>query len=359
MEKRFYSEEEIIDIWKKKLPILREEETFNIYVDNPFCINQCLYCKHTGSEYKEYFKECKEYYEKLLPSQIKKFNHLFKIRKPDTIYFGGGSSSIMSAQTMRDIFDTIDGFREIPNKVFEALPNLMNDEKIDILIKNKFSYVSFGIQTFEKRVLEYNNRQGYNNIPLKKYISDLEKGGVRVNCDLMVFIGEDNYDLREIKRVKKDFIKLINDYNTSFITIYPETSFLRENRKKGVELSKELRKMILRLEKKYNLGHHDKHLSLDEKDIERGMEVCYHLTTTSSQEINRVKKYDSTGPGGEISKNETQNVLSFGGFRHHQPYSYHGKDFLYYNINDDNKKINYFGIKTKPKKMEFTNMDFI
>ena len=340
MKKKFYSEKEIIDIWKRKLSALKEGEDFNIYIDNPFCAGACLYCKHTGSLLSEYFNECKEYYNVLLPSQIEKFNFLLDMRVPDTIYFGGGSPSIMSAQTMKDIFNKITNFKKIPNKAFEAFPNQMNDEKIDTLIKNKFSYVSFGIQSLKKSVLEYNNRQDYKNIPLKKYISDFEKGGVRVNCDLMVFIGKEKDNINDIKRVEDDFINLIEEYKPSFITIYPESKFLKENIKRGIEFSKELRKMILCLDEKYKLEHYNKHLSLEERDIEKEMLVCYQLSTTSSEEIERIKRYKSDGPNPD-SRQKTQNVLAFGGFRHHQPYSYHGEGFLYYNINCDNKKINY------------------
>ncbi len=338
----FYSEEEIIVTWAERIKKIKKNEVFSLYVDNPFCVNQCLYCKHTGADYKKNFKDCRLYYEKLLPHQITAFSPLLKTKTADTIYFGGGTSSIMTSEDMKNIFDVIGNFKNIENKVFECSPNLLSKEKANLLIQNNFTYVSFGIQSFKKEVLDFNGRMSYDNIPLKEYIKAFEDAGVAVNCDLMIFIGEDKGQLSEIKRLEEDLIKLLEEYQPSFITIYPETLFLKENRKRGVFLSKELRKMILSIADKYNLNHWNWHLSLEEEDIEREMEVCYHLTIKSEESIMKAKKYDSTGPPNQ---REEQNVLSFGGYKNHRPYSYHGRDFLYYNINDNNDKFYYYGEK--------------
>jgi hypothetical protein len=350
----FYSEKEVLKIWEERLKEKNRENIFSLYVDNPFCINQCLYCKHTGSDYKKNVKECRDYYERLLPSQIVSFNFLFKERVPDTIYFGGGTSSIMSAKDMLDIFSIIGSFEKIKKKVFECSPNLLNREKIDLLIKNKFTYVSFGIQSFKKEVLDFNKRQGYENVPLKEHIREFEDAGIRVNCDLMIFIGEDKGKLSEIKRLEEDLIELLERYNPSFITIYPETLFLKEDTKRGVFLSRELRKMILSIAERYNLNHWNWHLSLEEENIEKEMEICYHLATTTPEEILRAKEYDSTGPPNQ---RESQDVLSFGGFKHHRPYSYHGRDFVYYNMNDNNKEFYYYG-KKRENQSEDINIKF-
>ncbi len=338
----FFSKEEILKSWENKVKSFSENEVFSVYIDNPFCINQCLYCKHTGNPHKDYTKECKDYYENLLPQQIREFNFLLEERTPDTIYFGGGTSSIMSAKNMKDIFSTISNFKKIKGKVFECSPNLLTEEKIDIIIENEFTYVSFGIQSFKEEVLAFNKRANYKNVPLKDYIKKFEEAGVKVNCDLMIFIGEDKGKVSEIKRLEEDCIELLEEYRPSLLTIYPETLFLKENKERGVFLSKELRKLILQLAEKYNLNHWNWHLSLEDEHIEKEMEICYHLGTPTTEEMDRVKKYDSTGPPNQ---RENQNVLSLGGFRHHRPYSYHGRDFVYYNINDKNDKFYYYGKK--------------
>ena len=68
------------------------------------------------------------------------------------------------------------------------------------------------------------------------------------------------------------------------------------------------------------------------------METCYHIGTIKEKEMEEVRKYDSTGPPLQRS---FQNCLAFGGFSHHRPYSYHGKELVYYNLNKDNIKFSY------------------
>jgi radical SAM superfamily enzyme YgiQ (UPF0313 family) len=355
--KRFYSQEEIFNIWSNKLDFFPKDERFNIYVDNPFCISRCLYCKHTGSKLKDNLNDYEDYYRYFLPTQIRFFNPLLKKKVPNTIYFGGGSPNIMSLNMMEVIFKEISNFKKVKNKVFECSPNLLEQKKIDSLIKNNFTYVSFGIQTLKEKVLKHNNRAGYKKVPLKEYISNLEKGGVRVNCDLMIFIGEEKENIRkEIRRVKEDFKELVEKYQPSFITIYPETNFLLEDEKRGIHFLKEFRKMILSLRKDYNLKYWDKHLSLEEKEIAKEIHLCYHFSMTELEDINEAKEYKSDGPPYQPVD---QNVLSFGGYKHHQPYSYHGKSFVYYNLNENNKEFKYFGEEFRKKKMKFTNMDVI
>jgi coproporphyrinogen III oxidase-like Fe-S oxidoreductase len=72
MKKKF-SEKEIFDIWNKEINSFGKKEMFNIYVENPFCPNQCLYCKHMGNYIRNHTKECKNYYEKILLNQISFF----------------------------------------------------------------------------------------------------------------------------------------------------------------------------------------------------------------------------------------------------------------------------------------------
>ncbi len=353
----FFSEEDILNIWDIKISNIREEETFNVYIDNPFCVQECAYCKHTGSLIKDHVQDFKKYYNTVLPKQIKSFSKILRKTIPDTVYFGGGTPSAISSSQMDEIFLSLPNFKKIPNKVFECNPNLLDEKKIELLTNNNFSYVSFGIQSLREDVLRYNNRTGYKNTPLKEYIKEFKDNNVLVNCDLMAFIAENKTSFQEIERVERDLVDLIEDYKPSMITVYPESLFLQEDIKRGVRMSKDLRKMILRISEKYNLNHYDYHLSLEDSDIKKEMEICYHLGMVTSEEMYRVKQYDSSGPPSQSGK---QNCLAIGGFKHHRPYSYHGQDFIYSNLNDENKGFSYFVTKKlKGGRPKFTNMDFI
>ena len=61
---KIYSEEEIIKKWEEKLPSLKKPESFNLYIENPFCMSNCLYCKHSGVIFSKDPQGFKDYYEK-------------------------------------------------------------------------------------------------------------------------------------------------------------------------------------------------------------------------------------------------------------------------------------------------------
>ncbi len=325
-----YPEKDIIRVWEDKVRLMEGRELFNLYIDNPFCVNQCVYCIHTGSHAGKYAKDFKFYYKHYLPEQIRKFSHIMGERIPDTVYFGGGTSNVLSTSMLVNLFNIIPNFKEIPNKVFEGNPNLMNQSKLDLIKENKFSYVSLGIQSLKDRVLEQNNRRGYNKEFLKKVVSEIQSSGSKVNCDLMAFIGMCRVE-KDLDRLEEDFEELFVDISPDIITIYPERHFLRkEQGLSGEKAILELRKRLIKLRDKFNLCATD---LIESNNPEDGYYTNYMLYNMSDKEYGKVRVYCSTGPVG--NQPHRQNVLGLGGYADHRPWSYHGRDFVYSTLNDN------------------------
>ena len=157
-----YTLDELKEIWKDKINGFRDKDIFCLYIDNPFCIKKCKFCIYSPTETKIGSDLYKKYYTEMLPGEIEKFKEILNLRVPDSIYFGGGTASLMTEEIMEDIFSKIPNFKEIKNKVFENHPAMLTKRKIDIFAKYNFTYLSFGIQSFNKEIILEQSRILFN-----------------------------------------------------------------------------------------------------------------------------------------------------------------------------------------------------
>jgi oxygen-independent coproporphyrinogen-3 oxidase len=69
----------------------------------------------------------------------------------DTVYFGGGTPSLLSAEQMRRIFAALGGVFEVTADAeitIECAPGQLGDETLDELLRLGMNRVSFGVQSF-------------------------------------------------------------------------------------------------------------------------------------------------------------------------------------------------------------------
>jgi len=353
---------EIKKLWLNKKWV--ESDTFHIYIHNPFCLTECKFCIHRGHKIRINDTTYKKYYEDYLPSLIEFWTDVFNCYPVKSIYFGGGTSSIMTLDTMINIFGLIPNFENIPNKIFECNPSLMSKSKIDLLNKNKFSYVSFGVQTFNERILKNQNRIPISIKKLKENVLSLEKNGCFVNVDLMSFI--DTESERDLDVLHHDIYKLISEVNPAMITIYPARQALVQKMpayyctREGLEtpqkvrtedeqnirnfkLIEKLRKVLIEVNSKteYTLVNQamDKREFLSRDAILKNAYRNYTLTRLPKEIYRNIKCYNSSGNNRHPI---SQNTLGIGSFMGEcdPSYSYMNRD-LYYIESNKNWVVNY------------------
>ena len=117
-----------------------------IYLHIPFCKQACHYCDfHFSTSLKN--KEalvaaiCKE-----LVLRKEELSGVVK-----TIYFGGGTPSLLSERELQQIFDTIFQHFQVeehPEITLEANPDDLTSEKIKQLAQSPINRLSIGVQSF-------------------------------------------------------------------------------------------------------------------------------------------------------------------------------------------------------------------
>lgn len=128
-----------------------------IYLHIPFCKSRCSYCDFATDVFKN--EESVERYVNALISEISKT----KDKRPktkdqiDTIFFGGGTPSLLSAKQLERIFDALHDTFEIDENseiTLEMNPATVSLEKLRDYKLLGVNRASFGVQTFDDRALK-------------------------------------------------------------------------------------------------------------------------------------------------------------------------------------------------------------
>jgi len=128
-----------------------------IYISVPFCKAKCTFCNFASGVFGA---ERMQQYVDLLCGEIRS-SHVAaqKIsaslpRAADTIYFGGGTPSLLSAQQFHEIFQHLRGEFEVAGDAeitLECAPGQLSDETLYELQRQGMDRISFGVQSFVDR----------------------------------------------------------------------------------------------------------------------------------------------------------------------------------------------------------------
>ncbi|MEO6631458.1 MAG: radical SAM family heme chaperone HemW, partial [Mucilaginibacter sp.] len=128
-----------------------------IYIHIPFCKQACHYCDF-------HFSTSLKYKDELLQALIKEINlqkTYLDNETIETIYFGGGTPSILSANEFNTIIGTITSLHTVAANAeitIEANPDDLDKAKLQALKQTDVNRFSIGIQSFFDDDLAWMNR---------------------------------------------------------------------------------------------------------------------------------------------------------------------------------------------------------
>ncbi|MEC7782289.1 MAG: radical SAM family heme chaperone HemW [Bacteroidota bacterium] len=136
-----------------------------LYIHIPFCKQACHYCDF---HFSTSLKKKSELVNALCKEMV--------LRKEEipgplqTIYFGGGTPSLLDAEDLQQIFKTIDDHFEVvetPEITLEANPDDLTEDKLKILAASRINRLSIGVQSFFEEDLKLMNRAHNANEALR------------------------------------------------------------------------------------------------------------------------------------------------------------------------------------------------
>ena len=164
-----------------------------IYIHVPFCIKKCNYCDFVS------FPLCNNYDEDLLSFYIKElslYRELIGNRYVETLYFGGGTPSLMSSQFIEKIIECIyENFTVCnnPEITLEVNPKTVDEQKLKDFYTAGVNRLSIGIQSFDDNELCFLGRV-HNSYDAKKTIELATKYFDNINCDFIYAIPNQSFE---------------------------------------------------------------------------------------------------------------------------------------------------------------------
>src|SRR5829696_7515273 len=154
-----------------------------IYVHIPFCSSRCSYCDFATGLYQSELAEryVRAVVEEIRSSRVVK-DHV------DTIYFGGGTPSLLAPAQLGRILSALhDRFRieESPEITLEINPGSVTSGKLDEFRSLGVNRASFGAQTFDDAELAKLGRSHTAADALKTFAELRSSGFANVSFDLI------------------------------------------------------------------------------------------------------------------------------------------------------------------------------
>jgi oxygen-independent coproporphyrinogen-3 oxidase len=204
-----------------------------IYIHIPFCKQKCNYCNF-------HFSTKKDNVEELVSGMIIELDQrksYLKTKKIDSIYFGGGTPSIIDVKHIISIIEKIYSLYEVKKSAeitMEFNPDDIKKEKLNILRAAGINRLSIGIQSFENKDLIFMNRshnaaEAINSIQLAK-----ECGFDNISIDLIYGVPNQTESIWK-KNLQQMFDLQIDHFSAYALTVEPNTKLNYLIKKKKIK----------------------------------------------------------------------------------------------------------------------------
>lgn len=165
-----------------------------IYVHIPFCRKRCHFCY-----FKVYTDKDSAAIRSYLDAVLAEFaiyaaTPAIRGRKPNFIYFGGGTPSYLSADQLRYLTDGLKAllpWDEAEEVAFEAEPGTLTDHKLKAIRELGVTRLSLGVENFNDHILEINGRAHHSKEIHRAFGYARELGFPQINIDLIAGMVEE------------------------------------------------------------------------------------------------------------------------------------------------------------------------
>lgn len=133
----------------------------SVYVHIPYCLQRCRYCDFTTFEASQILPP--DQYVQMVLKEIRSRHQSMPTRELSTIYFGGGTPSLISSDLIVSILNELAnaGFhwKSSAEITIEINPATVDERKLEAYITNGINRMSVGAQTFNDALLQMCGRR--------------------------------------------------------------------------------------------------------------------------------------------------------------------------------------------------------
>lgn len=231
-----------------------------IYIHVPFCKQACHYCDfHFSTSLKN-----KAALMAALLMELEQRSDYLSTKKIQTIYFGGGTPSLLETAEIKQILSKIQSIFKVNKSAeitLEANPDDLTIAKIKSLKAAGINRLSIGIQSFYDEDLSDMNR-AHNAEEAKVVVQNcLDQGFEHLSIDL-IYGGTTLLDEHWIQNLTTAFTSGINHLSAYSLTVEPKTalsSFIAKGKKAPLEDEKSIRhfELLKTMAKEHGFEHYE------------------------------------------------------------------------------------------------------
>lgn len=206
-----------------------------IYIHIPFCKQACHYCDfHFSTSMAK-----KDVMISALKKEMVLRKKEFKDQVVETIYFGGGTPSVLETSEINDLINTVYSNYQVtenPEITLEANPDDLTNEKIKQLSDSSINRLSIGIQSFYDEDLKLMNR-AHNAQEAVECIKEANRYFDNISIDLIYGI-PDMTNERWKYNIEKALSFGIPHISSYALTVEPKTAlanFIKKGTVKPVD----------------------------------------------------------------------------------------------------------------------------
>ena len=165
-----------------------------VYLHIPFCRKRCHFCY-----FRVYTDKDSAAIRGYIDAAIKEISWyadkpFIGGRKPNFIYFGGGTPSYLSVEQLKYLTDAMKArlpWDEAEEVAFEAEPGTLTDHKLKAIRDMGVTRLSLGVENFDDHILEINGRAHKSKEIARAYGYARELGFPQINIDLIAGMVEE------------------------------------------------------------------------------------------------------------------------------------------------------------------------
>lgn len=194
-------------------------ENIGIYIHIPFCKKKCFYCDFVSYENKENLIQ--EYIDAVC-LEILQNAEILSEYNISTIYFGGGTPSLIKVEYIEKILNTLKLFvtneKEINEITIEVNPNSASLDKLEKYYNLGINRLSIGLQSTHDKILRNIGRLHTFN-DFKEVLKNANAVGFKnISVDLIYPLP--GLNLSGFKETLNSVIKLKDEFNIKHISVY-------------------------------------------------------------------------------------------------------------------------------------------
>lgn len=223
-------------VWLEYIGVIEGQDHFGIYVHVPFCSSRCGYCDfntYTAGELGD--PNSPQRYLAAVEQELERAAARYSLPQADTVFFGGGTPSLLGAQGLSRILDRIRstvGLSPGAEVTTESNPESTSPSFFEQLRNSGFTRISLGMQSTAPHVLAMLDRRHTPGRALQAAYEASQAGFEHISLDVIYGTPTETED--DLRKTIEDALSTPIDHLSAYSLIIEDGTAMGRKLRKGM-----------------------------------------------------------------------------------------------------------------------------